>query len=788
MTHTVHGQKSTRRAIVCRAGSDQHCAMDEARATQHPPPVSLAADTDFILGELRALRDEVPVDPDVCVAILDGPVDLSHPCFQGARLRRVQSLVTDEAGPGLMSAHGTHVASVVFGQPFTGTLGLAPKCRGLAVQVFRDSSGHLSQLDLARAIERAVGEGADVINISGGELVAHGEPAAFLARAIDLCERSGVLVVAATGNDGCACLHVPAALPTVLAVGALGRNRKPVPSSNFGSTYASNGVLAPGEAIPGAVPGGAIEPRTGSSFATPIVSALAALLVSERRRLTGGGDLAAVREAIQESTIPCVADPDEDVRCLGGILNVRGAHALITQGGTLTENDVGPARYVAAPGGATASPLAGVVASGASAAESGLPPMDPGQPPRHAATAEPVPLAGPPAATPTAAGPAAMPEAIGVTPAQIYSMLDQIVRQSAQAPAMASPAAPTPAASASAVGPSGVGGSACSCGGAASQEAPPPVASHLAPPPPEAAHPAPLSLVYALGNIGFDFATEARRDTFRQLMDTFDDDQSPPVTHQPNPYDARQLAEYLEKHKFDSTKLIWTMDLELQPIYAIEAEVTYHEDVYERLRYALKRQVLPPQDPEYVSRVSLPGVLTNRTVRLFSGQVVPVIVVQRRGFFAWNEAKLVDHIVEQIDIEGLAAEQHVIPADLERRVRIKLRQLLDKIYFQLRNLGTASPDRAINFMGTNAIQFAQNIADGILSGKIVDGAVQDLYTLDTIDAVKSPFCRIDSDCWDVRMIFFDPTNDQRARTCFQITCDVSDELPVQLSPTHQFLL
>jgi hypothetical protein len=47
---------------------------------------------------------------------------------------------------------------------------------------------------------------------------------------------------------------------------------------------------------------------------------------------------------------------------------------------------------------------------------------------------------------------------------------------------------------------------------------------------------------------------------------------------------------------------------------------------------------------------------------------------------------------------------------------------------------------------------------------------------------------VDSDCWDVQISFFDPDNDQRARCVYQYTIDVSDEMPVSLAPTHQFLV
>ena len=59
---------------------------------------------------LQSLQEESLGNPEICVAVLDGPVDLSHPCFQGADLRRVATLVNDPAGTG--PVHGTHVTSV----------------------------------------------------------------------------------------------------------------------------------------------------------------------------------------------------------------------------------------------------------------------------------------------------------------------------------------------------------------------------------------------------------------------------------------------------------------------------------------------------------------------------------------------------------------------------------------------------------------------------------------------------------------------------------------------------
>ena len=70
-------------------------------------------------------------------------------------------------------------------------------------------------------------------------------------------------------------------------------------------------------------------------------------------------------------------------------------------------------------------------------------------------------------------------------------------------------------------------------------------------------------LVYVLGTLGYDFGTEARRDSFKQLMGPIVVDGIGQVPA--NPYDARQMVAYLREPAAKPKALIWTVNLELQP-------------------------------------------------------------------------------------------------------------------------------------------------------------------------------------------------------------------------------
>ena len=221
---------------------------------------------------------------------------------------------------GPATIHGTQVASLIFGQhePGSPVAGVAPRCRGVVIPIYHDSprgsSNDLkcSQLELAHAMLLAADHGADVINVSGGEFAPSGAAHPILAGAIRHCIGRGILIVAAAGNEGCDCLHVPAAVAGVLAVGAMTLDGEPLPSSNWGSRYRRAGLLAPGANLRTAVPAAGVAAASGTSFATAVVSGAAGLLLGLARASGAGGDGQRIGRFLLDTARRC---PDDSLQC-----------------------------------------------------------------------------------------------------------------------------------------------------------------------------------------------------------------------------------------------------------------------------------------------------------------------------------------------------------------------------------------------------------------------------------------------------------------------------------------
>ena len=167
--------------------------------------------------------------------------------------------------------HGTHVSGIACAAVNNsyGIAGLGGKCRLMAI---RTGQGSLITHGYEGVIYAAA-MGADIINLSWGG----GTPSNIERITIDFASEQGALIVAAAGNlPGNHGEHYPAAYVPAVAVTAVDDNDRLASFSNFGPWV---DVSAPGEHILSTIPGG-FGLISGTSMATPLVAAAAALLKS----------------------------------------------------------------------------------------------------------------------------------------------------------------------------------------------------------------------------------------------------------------------------------------------------------------------------------------------------------------------------------------------------------------------------------------------------------------------------------------------------------------------------
>lgn len=182
------------------------------------------------------------------VLVLDTGLDTGHQAIVG-RYEQGRNFtggsatdLTDQVG------HGTHVAGTVLADGGgNGLLGVAPESRLLMGKVC--GTNGCSTVAITAGLNWAVAERVDVVNLSlGGMFMSAGEQAALVA-----AEQAGVVIVAASGNDGRRGVSYPAAFTTSFAVGAVDSTLKKADFSNWGPEL---DIVAPGVEVNSSVPRG----------------------------------------------------------------------------------------------------------------------------------------------------------------------------------------------------------------------------------------------------------------------------------------------------------------------------------------------------------------------------------------------------------------------------------------------------------------------------------------------------------------------------------------------------
>jgi thermitase len=215
---------------------------------------------------------------DVKVAVVDNGTDWQHPDL--AANFRTGELGYDFIGndndprPDNFNVpqafHGTHVAATRDNNEGIAGWSLVQL---LAVRVLNDSGSGTTDI-VASGVRWAADHGARIINMS----LTSSASSTPMEEACEYARQAGVLLVAASGNDGQQAIGFPAALSQCIAVGASSTDSRLASFSNYGPEQE---VVAPGVSIISTVPGGAYGQADGTSMASPQVAGVAALVLAK---------------------------------------------------------------------------------------------------------------------------------------------------------------------------------------------------------------------------------------------------------------------------------------------------------------------------------------------------------------------------------------------------------------------------------------------------------------------------------------------------------------------------
>ncbi|MGM0445701.1 MAG: S8 family serine peptidase [Bacillota bacterium] len=237
----------------------------------------------------EAAWDIVDNNKKIKVAVIDSGIIPDHDDLSAnINLNAGRDFVDDDFNPIDESSeysHGTHVSGLIGAviNNNTGIAGVLSNVEIIPIRVF-DPNGTVQTIsDIVEAINYAVEQNADVINMSFG-----GGESFTMHEAIKEAHKSGIILVASAGNTGDSGVIYPASFPETIAVGATDINNNRAFYSNTGENLdlvapggEGNGIVSTsGYYNNGNIYTNLYVNMEGTSMATSYVSGVAALLLS----------------------------------------------------------------------------------------------------------------------------------------------------------------------------------------------------------------------------------------------------------------------------------------------------------------------------------------------------------------------------------------------------------------------------------------------------------------------------------------------------------------------------
>jgi hypothetical protein len=211
----------------------------------------------------------------VLVAVIDSGVDANHPELAGTIVETYDTLSSSMT----THKHGTAIAGLIAAHGKL--IGAAPGAHILAIRAFNGSSGNAegTTFNILKGLDWAAANGARVVNMS---FAGPADPA--IHRSLEAAYKKGIVLIAAAGNAGAKSPPLyPAADPNVIAATATDADDRLFEQSNRGRHIA---IAAPGAQILVAIPDGAYEVSSGTSYSAAEVSGIVALMLERKGDLT----------------------------------------------------------------------------------------------------------------------------------------------------------------------------------------------------------------------------------------------------------------------------------------------------------------------------------------------------------------------------------------------------------------------------------------------------------------------------------------------------------------------
>jgi subtilisin family serine protease len=286
------------------------------------------------LVRLKSVMQLTQGSPDMTVAIIDGPVDTSHPDFLAAGARQISAKksASCHSSSSPACAHGTMVAGVLFARRHSAAPAICPNCSLLIRPIFAEhdsptgESPSATPEELAEAIIETVNAGARVINLSSGVSRPREKEKDSLNRALNFAASRGSIVVVSSGNQsnvGGSCITQHAWVIPVVSCKSDGTTSN---LSNLGSSIGRQGLRAPGQDITSLGPGNTFATFSGTSAACPFVTGAIALLWSRFPWFTAAQiKMAILGDGNRNCVVPPLMNVSEAWRRLDAAANRRRA-------------------------------------------------------------------------------------------------------------------------------------------------------------------------------------------------------------------------------------------------------------------------------------------------------------------------------------------------------------------------------------------------------------------------------------------------------------------------------